>query len=145
MKMLRAVFTLPLLACSGLADAAVPDWLAGCWESPDKANMEVWVTATDGSLIGFAASVNHGEIGFYELLHINTSEDGAWTLTAHPSGQTRASFTATHITDNSITFANPAHDYPQQISYRREGDLLFATTATMDGDKVQSFDKRRCE
>ena len=145
MKMLRAVFTLPLLACSGLADAAVPDWLAGCWESPDKANMEVWVTAIDGSLIGFGASVKNAEIAFYEVLQIKMPKDGAWTFTAHPSGQTRASFTATHMTDKSITFANPAHDYPQQISYRREGDLLFATTATMDGDKMQSFDKRRCE
>ncbi|MEO9601342.1 DUF6265 family protein [Parasphingorhabdus sp.] len=145
MKMIHAIIAAPLLAYSGLAQAISPDWLAGCWETADKASKEVWVVETDGSLIGFGASVKNDQIGFYEVLHIKLSEDDEWTFIAHPSGQARTRFTVTEMTENSITFANPSHDYPQQISYRRDGDMLFATIAATGGKNARSFDKQRCE
>lgn len=145
MTTVQAIIALSLLAFSGHAQAVTPDWLVGCWETTDKASKEVWVAETDGSLIGFSASAENAEIAFYELLHIQFSKAGAWTYTAYPSGQKRTVFTATQMTDDSITFANPAHDYPQQISYRREGDQLFATIAASGGKNARLFDKRQCE
>ncbi|WP_278373411.1 hypothetical protein [Sphingobium xenophagum] len=38
-----------------------------------------------------------------------------------------------------ISFANPDHDYPQRIRYWREGRLLMAETAKMDGSQTQSW------
>ncbi|MBH0014602.1 hypothetical protein I6F66_21375, partial [Pseudoalteromonas sp. NZS100_1] len=38
-----------------------------------------------------------------------------------------------------ISFANPDHDYPQRIRYWREGRLLMAETAMMDGSNAQNW------
>lgn len=145
MKMIQAAIALPLLAWSGLAQATTPDWLVGCWETADKTSKEVWVAETDGSFIGFGASMMNAEIGFYEILSIKDSEQDGWILTAHPAGQARTSFTATEMTDNNVTFVNPSHDYPQQISYRREGEKLFATIAATGGENARTFDKQLCK
>jgi hypothetical protein len=41
--------------------------------------------------------------------------------TAAPSGQAVATFTASGRTDSSVTFSNPAHDFPTRVTYRRAG------------------------
>jgi hypothetical protein len=38
--------------------------------------------------------------------------------------------------ETSIEFANPQHDYPQRIRYWREGDLLKAEIALIDGTQA---------
>jgi hypothetical protein len=46
---------------------------------------------------------------------------------AHPSSQSVATFTARESTDSTVVFANPTHDYPQEIGYQRVGaDSLLA-------------------
>ena len=83
--------------------------------------------------------------GFYELMSITQSEDGSWLFTAHPSGQTSASFEAVEIDENRVVFANPNHDYPQEIRYAREGEQLFASASLLGGADSRSFDKVACE
>ena len=43
---------------------------------------------------------------------------------AHPSGQASATFLSTRVTSSELVFENPAHDFPQQIGYRLNGDAL---------------------
>lgn len=46
---------------------------------------------------------------------------------AYPVGQAPAVFPAIALDDTGATFANPAHDFPQRIIYRRVGtDSLLA-------------------
>ena len=64
--------------------------------------------------------------GFDRLSRIR-AEGGKLVYTALPSGQKEASFTSAQVTDSSLTFENPAHDFPQRIIYRRRGvDALVA-------------------
>ena len=45
---------------------------------------------------------------------------------AWPSGQDPVEFTRTGSTTTSRVFQNPAHDFPDRISYKRSGDTLEA-------------------
>ena len=113
--------------------------------TPDSSAQEVWVVESERSLAGFGVVITDSKIGFYEVLSIKQSEDGSWTYTAHPSGQASASFVAVEIDDTSVVFANPEHDYPQEIRYKREGSRLYATISLIGGVNPNSFDKVACE
>lgn len=137
-----------LLAAAGFwrADASGgPDWLLGCWQSDDGLQVEAWAEEPDGSLIGFGAVFADGRLGFHELLSIRRSDAGALIYTAHPAGQSRTVFTAVDDPRGGLRFVNPAHDYPQEIAYRRDGERLVATISALGGGNSRTFDKRRCD
>ena len=127
------------------ADSVDLEWLLGCWQTPDGNAMEVWVRDTDSSFLGFGVVTSEGAIRTYELLKIASNKEEELTYTAHPKGQASATFTATEMGDQRVTFTNPQHDYPQRITYERKGDELLARTSTLDGEGQQSFDKVKCK
>jgi len=145
MKYLAILLLLPALACGGGSYSSELDWLAGCWVTPDHKAQEVWVVDGERSLIGFAVSINDNKVGFYEVLSIKQDSKNKWVYNAHPSGQAGASFKAIQVSKDSVVFANPDHDYPQEIRYRREGDRLFASVSLLGGENPSSFDKVACE
>lgn len=142
-KSLIAAFLGAILP-SGCATAETPNWLAGCWETPDGDAREVWVAESDGSMLGFGVVLGGGAIRFYELLTIKPDQTGAMTYTAYPSGQGGTAFLRAEQAGNFILFVNPGHDYPQEIAYRRDGDTLEATISETDGKNPQSFTKQMC-
>jgi len=127
MKATTALPGLLLLGISQLSIAGDLEWLVGCWETPDRSAIEVWVKEQDGDLIGFSAAIDDNRIAFYEVLRITNTESGTATYTAHPIGQATTSFSATSVSEQEVKFSNPAHDYPQEIAYKREGTDLIAT------------------
>ena len=145
MKILTVLLALPLLASGDDSTQSGLNWLSGCWVTDDRSSQEVWIAESDKSLIGFGVAIGDGEVVFYEILSIRQNGAGLWNYTAHPSGQASASFIAVESSENNVVFANPNHDYPQEIRYRRNGKHLHATTALLDGDRAQSFDKIACE
>lgn len=145
MRLLAALAILPAIASGGDSTSHELSWLVGCWMTPDKTTQEVWVVEGDRSLAGFSVAVTDNSVSFYEVLSIRQSEDGLLAYTAHPSGQASASFAATEITENSVVFANPNHDYPQEIRYVRDSDRLYATISLLGGVNPNSFNKIACE
>ena len=144
MRLIIALALIPTLASGGDSNRSAFDWLEGCWANADESAREVWVIDSDQSLIGFGVAINDNKVGSYELMSIRQSEGGSWIYTAHPSGQASASFLATQINENSVVFANPDHDYPQEIRYRREGNQLYATVSLIAGVNPTNFDKVAC-
>ena len=145
MRILTALLLIPVLASGGETAQDSLNWLAGCWVTADKSSQEVWVDEGDDSLIGFAVALGAEEVVFYEVLSIRRNADSVWTYSAHPSGQAPASFMAVESGQSSVVFANPNHDYPQEISYRRNGGRLSATISLRGGANAKSFDKIACE
>ncbi len=135
---------IPALALAGDSYSGEFSWLAGCWETPDNSAIEVWVVDSEHSLIGFSVAISGSQIGNYEVMSIKQSADGSWEYTAHPSGQAAATFLAVEINDNSVIFANPKHDYPQEIRYERKGSRLLARISLLGGDEPNSIDKVAC-
>jgi len=145
---MRSIAGLALVSALALAsdhDSHQLDWLVGCWVSPDKSAQEVWAVDSDRSLAGFAVTVGDNRVTFYEVLSIRQTVRGSLVYTAHPSGQSPASFAATTITDHSVVFTNPDHDYPQQIAYSRQENRLSAIISLLGGADPNTFDKVACE
>jgi len=118
--LLAALPAAPLGAQAGPADAL--GWLTGCWERRTATALvqEQWSSAAGGMLLGFSKTTVRDSVREYEFLRIYPVGD---TLVYHaqPSRQQPAEFRAAPPYDTTVTFANPAHDFPQRIIYRRIG------------------------
>lgn len=103
-------------------------FLAGCWElrTPTRVTHEQWMSPLGGVMLGMSRTVVADRAREWEALHISV-RDGVVTYAAQPGGRPATYFGATLVTDSSVTFANPEHDFPQRIIYRRRGaDSLIA-------------------
>ena len=144
-KLISTLVLVPALTLASVSNGHELSWLVGCWVTPNKSAQEVWVADSNRTLAGFGVAVSDNKVGFYEVLSIRRSEDGSWIYTAHPSGQAPASFAATEITNSSVVFANPDHDYPQEIRYVKKGNHLYATISLLGGANPNSFSKVSCD
>lgn len=119
-----------LVACGGdpepapTAADALP-FLVGGWTHDDGTTVvtERWRAAPDGDLLGHG-TVRMGRVtGFSETLHI-TRSDGALVYTAWPADQEPVPFRVSAQGDDRVTFLNADHDFPREITYRREAQVL---------------------
>ncbi len=147
----------PRVAASAadLANVAGLAWLEGCWAGTvnQRDFREQWGPLRGGMLVGAGSTVYQGKTQSYEYLRIESRPEGVFYV-ALPSGQRETAFKLTAIDkddkDSIFVFANPEHDFPQRISYRRgtEGWLYATTEGKIKGeDKQVIFPMRRvgCE
>ncbi len=131
----------PIAAASGKPIDRLA-WLAGCWEQrgSDRWVEEQWLQPLGGMMIGMGRTVAGGKTLSYEHMRIEERE-GRLVFTAMPSGQPQAAFASSQIIDSAVVFANPAHDFPQRVSYRHmpDGSLLARIEGETDG-KVRGVD-----
>jgi Domain of unknown function (DUF6265) len=118
------------------------DWMAGYWLACDARTevAEYWTTRRGGVMLG--GSITYGVQAFgWEQVRIETSLDGASLhYVARPRGAAAdTAFALVRSGPGEAVFENPAHDYPQRIIYRREGDSLVARTEDMAGGNGQDF------
>ncbi|MDQ3696669.1 MAG: DUF6265 family protein [Gemmatimonadota bacterium] len=95
-------------------------WLAGCWESATARRIveEQWMAPRGGTMLGMSRTVRGDSSVDHELIVLRERGDGLAYM-AHPAGQPAATFLSTTVSDTLLAFANPAHDFPQRITYRR--------------------------
>lgn len=100
-------------------------WLQGCWAQTTPAGSveESWTTAKAGSMIGVGRTIRDGKMTAYEMIVLREQGDRL-AYEAHPSGQPAATFLSTRISASELVFENPAHDFPQEVGYRLDGDKL---------------------
>lgn len=133
-----ARWVLLMLAMSGSAARSVAAgdgdqlarlaWLAGCWaeEFANGRREEVWMAPLGKTMLGASRTVVAGKTVEYEYLRIE-DQDGVLVYIAAPSGQAITSFRQIELTDSTVVFADPTHDFPERIRYRRvRGDSLLA-------------------
>jgi len=117
-------------------------WLAGCWEqrSAARVTQEQWMAPAGGSMHGMSRTVAGASTRAWEWLRI-ALHDGRLSYIALPSGQKETAFAATTITDTLAVFENPAHDFPQTISYRRvSADSVVARIAAVTNGRTRGMD-----
>ena len=105
-------------------------WLAGCWQLAEgqRRVVEQWTDDRGGLMLGTSRTFRGESVVEYEFSAIRADSAGRLTFEAHPARQAPATFAAASINDTSMTFTNPAHDFPTSISYaRRGGDSAIAT------------------
>lgn len=148
---MTALFCGAILA-AGAMSAASPRrvhqlrWLSGCWEQRDARSTveEFWTTPNGGMLFGVGRTIVKRDAGDttagFEVMRIY-ERGGKLVFAATPSGQQLAEFTEQEVTDSTVVFASPTHDFPQFVRYRRRGskELHARVDGKMDGQH-QGFD-----
>jgi hypothetical protein len=108
---------------AGTPEARLP-WLLGCWELSRNGRtvQERWTVLPDGSLAGRGRTLRNGTVIDSEVVRITAAGD-TLVYTANPAGQAQAVFLAPSATNSSVSFSNPAHDFPTRVSYQRSGAM----------------------
>lgn len=129
-----------LAAASLQAPAPDLSWLSGYWLScaDGREVSETWSDPRGGHLLGSSLTSSKGKVSF-ELARIGPSSGGT-SFFAQPSGQAPAEFPLKSAAERQVVFENPAHDFPQRVIYRREGDRLHARIEGRIGGKDRVVD-----
>jgi len=142
---MRLIASLWLL--SGLpvaaADISSLSWLSGCWayDDQDSGSGEYWMPPAGSTMFAVSRTVQDGRTVAFEYLRIAEDDDSSLTLFASPSGQLRAQFHLTSMTDTEIVFENPDHDFPQRIIYRlRDTDHLLGRIEGQNNGQTVAVD-----
>lgn len=123
----------------GLLAMFAPNWMGGYWLSceRDVQTSETWTGAGTGLLVGTGLTKTPRGIDF-EFMRIAPHE-GGYAFFGSPRGAPPTPFKLVSQDATKVVFENPAHDFPQRITYERAGDVLTARIETADGRKAMSW------
>lgn len=115
------------------------EWLVGSWEQklPEGTIIETWTKDNDSTFLGNSYFIKEKDTLHSESIVLTQkNEDLLYIPTV--TGQNNdepVTFTMTSDAENTFTFENPAHDYPQKISYKKvnENNLLATISGKQQG------------
>lgn len=134
-----------ILLLVGVALAAEPSlmdlaFLAGHWRSDDGAAEEVWTTPTPTVMVGAGRVTLASRKVSTEALRIE-ADAGGIRYVASPTGQATTAFALTSLEGAKVVFENPAHDFPQRITYWVPAPgRLSARVEARDGEGWKGFE-----
>jgi hypothetical protein len=137
----RLLFCLSALSWSLAANAQdhFPSWLSGTWQVGQgvQQRFESWQPEHDSLLYGRSYRVNGKDTIVAETIVLSRRNARLWyipTVAGQNKGQA-VPFGSTTVTARQLVFVNPAHDFPQQITYTRIGNdsLLAEISGTLKG------------
>jgi hypothetical protein len=141
MRVIVLAIALGLAAPARGAEAPGADWLSGYWLScaGGVQTAQTWLGAGSGVMLGVNVERKAGARVSFEHLRIGPGAQGLAFFGA-PSGTAAVEFPVKTIERQGFVFENPAHDFPQRVSFRRQGEMLHARIeGHMDG-RLQAFD-----
>lgn len=106
------------------AQSLVFDKLVGTWQSEDGKTFERWNRNSDGTYTSVVYLLNGEDTTFQERAKIYEDHE-KWIFENMVSGQNAGKavkFTAGILTENTVQFSNPAHDFPNDINYTLPDD-----------------------
>lgn len=106
-------------------------WMAGHWSCDEDGHVteEIWMKPAGGMMPGINRSCTARGKASFECLRIVQSRKSI-TYIANPGGSGETEFMLKETGEQSVTFENSGHDFPQTIVYRREGNTM---TARIEG------------
>jgi hypothetical protein len=128
-------------------DAALDlDWLPGHWcgEQGGNAIEELWL-ARGGQLLNLGITTHGDALVSFEYTRIEARAGGV-VFVAQPGGVPPVEFALVDAGEQRLVFENPDHDFPQRVSYWRDGAGLHAEIAGPgdDGEQRIEFDYVEC-
>jgi hypothetical protein len=100
------------------------DKLIGTWQSENYRSFERWTKNNDGTYRSVAFSVKGTDTSWNEQASIYPEND-KWVFENTVKGQNNGKavrFISSAISENSVQFSNPAHDFPTDINYTLPDD-----------------------
>lgn len=130
----------PRAVRAGVDDLA---WMAGHWEieGAGKHVEEVWLAPEGGTMLGMSRTVHDGKTVAFEFLRLQERGDAVFYV-ASPNGATPTDFRLVESDGTRAVFENPAHDFPQRIAYRRDGEQLVARISALDESAARASEWR---
>jgi Domain of unknown function (DUF6265) len=126
------------------ATIARAEWLAGTsvGKMGPVSLEERWTPPAGGAMLGVSRTIKGGKMVAFEFLRIS-EKDGGLVYIAQPNGRPPTEFALTEADDNSLTFENPAHDFPKMIRYARRPDGTLEARISDGAEKGETFLFRR--
>lgn len=125
-------------------------WLLGTWQntSPEGIATEVWRQENDSVYAGSSHFVIGQDTVSSESIRLEASGLGlAYVPTVKgQNNDAPVRFTLSTATDKQMVFENPAHDFPQKISYTQinPDSLVAEISGTVEGQvQAQAFSMKR--
>ncbi len=119
-------------------------WLTGEWltESAKTVTIESWQRVQPGLLSGKAVRIkkDSGDTLFTESLMIAEMGGEVFYIAKVPENPFPVSFKLKAVSDSSVVFDNPLHNFPQRVQYQRKSAGLTATVSKIDGSSPLTFD-----
>jgi hypothetical protein len=109
----------PARTDSGAVKELVFDKFIGTWQIPAVNGFERWTKNEDGSFTTTGFNINGNDTSWNENGRVYT-EAGKWVFenTIKNQNDGRAvKFICSQLTDSTVQFSNPAHDFPTDINY----------------------------
>lgn len=119
-------------------------WLIGQWEnkSPEGLLTETWTKDNDSTFSGQTYFIKNEKDTLHSESNVLTQTKEALIYRPTVKGQNNdqpVDFKLTSDLENSFTFENPKHDYPQKIVYKKLNDKsLVATISGIQQGKQSS-------
>jgi hypothetical protein len=103
---------------------------------------EFWLPPRGEIMIGAARTGSGRQLQLWESTRIQRKTDGSISYYAQPRGAPPTEFPLVSSGEEVVELANPAQDYTQRIRYWRQGQLLMAEIAKMDGSEAVRWNYR---
>ena len=128
-------------------------WMGGCWEfSVAERQLHVteqWMKPAGGMMIGAGRTVRAGKVVDFEVLRVVEEAEGIFYIAKPTGNKDETRFKLVKAGTGELVFENPAHDFPQRIIYRREGDKLNARIEGTSNGRTRGIDfpytRSKCE
>lgn len=141
--------TLLVLFAAGIAHAGGPaielermGWITGTWQRIDLPSGDVgyehWQATEPSGYAGIGVHERADGRRFEEKLSLVVRDGAVHYVADTPQNPQPVAFRLTGISDTSIAFENPEHDFPKKIEYRRDGERAL-TVRISAGDKSADF------
>ncbi len=152
MKQVCVIFITSLLfAChprvdNRYAQLSKTKWLIGTWQkqSAKGSLTESWQQLDDSTFVGRSFFVSKGDTLSSESISLEQRSGKLYYIptVSNQNDGNAIVFTQTSLTDSTVIFENPAHDFPQKISYSSisKDSMSAEISAIIDGKlKSQTF------
>lgn len=128
------------------ARATISDvaWLAGEWQGGGGPMTveERWTVPAGGAMLAVSRTIKGDRMVAFEFLRI-VERDRGLVYIAQPNGRPPTEFALTHVSAESATFENPAHDFPKVIRYAKRTDGSLEARISDGGQRAETFVFRR--
>lgn len=107
------------------------DRLTGSWQSASKKIVERWSKTSDSTYRSVVYSIKGTDTLLNEQATVYL-KNRVWIFETLVQGQNAGkavAFTSTALTPDHVQFSNPAHDFPNEISYTVNDDTVHAFIA----------------
>jgi len=144
--MCRAALPAVLLAAplAGQAPSRLHElgFMTGCWQGRTASGSvieERYTGPSSNAMLGTTRYLRDGATRSFEFTLIANTATGS-NLIPHPGGKASVTFAEKERTASRVVWENPAHDFPQRISYERvSADSLVARIEKIDGTNATEY------